>query len=178
MVQSVSYMKKIVFILISLVILLNVTSPAEAHPGNTAADNCHYCRTNCDKWGVAWNERHCHGGSAPAPIVESAPAVQNTPVPTAVYVPPTSAPLRVATAMPTKIPTHIPTKIPTRIPTKIVIITPTAKPTKIVTPTVTKEQVISASPTMKAKPAQRAIDVQTENEKGFWYRFTHFFFGK
>lgn len=33
-----------------------------AHPGNTAADGCHYCRTNCDKWGVTWNERHCHGG--------------------------------------------------------------------------------------------------------------------
>ena len=31
-----------------------------AHPGNTAADGCHYCRTNCDKWGVEWNERHCH----------------------------------------------------------------------------------------------------------------------
>jgi micrococcal nuclease len=46
-----------------------------AHPGRTAADGCHYCRTNCDKWGVPWNERHCHGGSAP---VRSAP-VQSTP---------------------------------------------------------------------------------------------------
>ena len=34
-----------------------------AHPGNTASDDCHYCRTNCDYWGVAWNQRHCHGGS-------------------------------------------------------------------------------------------------------------------
>lgn len=33
-----------------------------AHPGNTASDGCHYCRTRCDYWGVAWNERHCHGG--------------------------------------------------------------------------------------------------------------------
>lgn len=40
---------------------------AYAHPGNTASDGCHYCRTNCDKWGVPWNARHCHGGSsAPA----------------------------------------------------------------------------------------------------------------
>ena len=31
-----------------------------AHPGNTASDGCHYCRTNCDKWGEEWNERHCH----------------------------------------------------------------------------------------------------------------------
>jgi len=42
-------------------------SVAFAHPGNTAADGCHYCRTNCDKWGEAWGERHCHGGyTAPA----------------------------------------------------------------------------------------------------------------
>jgi hypothetical protein len=46
-----------------------------AHPGRTAADGCHYCRTNCDKWGVAWNQRHCHGGSA-------TPAPKPTPVPT------------------------------------------------------------------------------------------------
>lgn len=35
---------------------------ALAHPGNTASDGCHYCRTNCDRWGVPWNERHCHNG--------------------------------------------------------------------------------------------------------------------
>lgn len=39
----------------------------KAHPGNTASDGCHYCRTNCDKWGVPWNQRHCHGGSTVAP---------------------------------------------------------------------------------------------------------------
>lgn len=38
------------------------TEPVAAHPGGTAADGCHYCRTNCDRWGVAWGERHCHGG--------------------------------------------------------------------------------------------------------------------
>lgn len=31
-----------------------------AHPGNTASDGCHYCRTNCDYWGVEWDVRHCH----------------------------------------------------------------------------------------------------------------------
>lgn len=42
--------------------LLAATSiqAVSAHPGRTAADGCHYCRTNCDKWGVPWNERHCH----------------------------------------------------------------------------------------------------------------------
>lgn len=171
MVQSVSYMKKAVFILLSLVILLVVASPAEAHPGNTAADGCHYCRTNCDKWGVAWNERHCHGGG-------SAPAVQNTPIPTAVYVPPTSAPLRMVTAAPTRIPTRIPTKIPTKALTRIPTKKPTATLTQIVTPTVTIEPTSSVTPTIKVLPMQKAIDTQAENKRGFWYRFTHFFFGQ
>lgn len=35
-----------------------------AHPGNTAADGCHYCRTNCDYWDVPWNQRHCHNSYA------------------------------------------------------------------------------------------------------------------
>lgn len=35
-----------------------------AHPGNTASDGCHYCRTNCSKWGEIANQRHCHGGSS------------------------------------------------------------------------------------------------------------------
>ena len=39
------------------------SSPVSAHPGKVAADGCHYCRTNCNKWGVPWNERHCHGGT-------------------------------------------------------------------------------------------------------------------
>ena len=35
-----------------------------AHPGRTASDGCHYCRTNCDSWGVPWDELHCHRGSS------------------------------------------------------------------------------------------------------------------
>ena len=31
-----------------------------AHPGGLAADGCHYCRTNCPKWGEVEGERHCH----------------------------------------------------------------------------------------------------------------------
>ena len=51
-----------------------------AHPGRTASDGCHYCRTNCDYWGEAWNERHCHGGYvAPAPVATKLP----TPTPRA-----------------------------------------------------------------------------------------------
>ena len=44
---------------VKLVLVLTAT-PAFAHPGRTAADGCHYCRTNCDKWGEVAGERHCH----------------------------------------------------------------------------------------------------------------------
>lgn len=54
-------------LLTSLLAILLLAQTARAHPGNTASDGCHYCRTNCDKWGEAWGERHCHGGyAAPA----------------------------------------------------------------------------------------------------------------
>lgn len=36
---------------------------ANAHPGRTDSSGCHYCRTNCDSWGVPWNAKHCHGGN-------------------------------------------------------------------------------------------------------------------
>lgn len=44
--------------------IIFLTSPfiVSAHPGNTASDGAHYCRTNCDYWGVPWNQRHSHGG--------------------------------------------------------------------------------------------------------------------
>jgi len=48
---------------------------AEAHPGRTAADGCHYCRTNCDYWGVPWNTRHCHGGGYVAPTPTPKPII-------------------------------------------------------------------------------------------------------
>ena len=54
-----------------LAILLLLPAFVSAHPGRTAADGCHYCRTNCDKWGVPWNKRHCHNReSEPLPISE------------------------------------------------------------------------------------------------------------
>lgn len=53
-------MKKIIILL--TILFFAFTTPAFAHPGRTAGDGCHYCRTNCDSWGEAWGERHCHGG--------------------------------------------------------------------------------------------------------------------
>jgi len=40
--------------------LLVVTGYVIAHPGRTASDGCHYCRTNCAKWEVPKGVRHCH----------------------------------------------------------------------------------------------------------------------
>lgn len=37
-----------------------------AHPGRTASDGCHYCRTNCDRWGETQGTRHCHGSGLKA----------------------------------------------------------------------------------------------------------------
>jgi len=55
------------FIKIFTLIAFFAPSLSIAHPGRTAGDGCHYCRTNCDKWGVPWGKRHCHG-RAESPI--------------------------------------------------------------------------------------------------------------
>ena len=50
--------------LVTAVLVLFPVTPSWGHPGNTAADGCHYCRTNCAKWGEVEGARHCHGGGA------------------------------------------------------------------------------------------------------------------
>src|SRR5918999_5530991 len=93
-------MKKL--LLLFAFVFLFVVSPVEAHPGRTAADGCHYCRTNCDAYGVPWNERHCHGGgSAP---VQSAPVVEQPVQQQQVVQKPTSAPIILPTRKPTPTP--------------------------------------------------------------------------
>lgn len=57
---------KAIFVTLTILLFLIVPKTTLAHPGRTAADGCHYCRTNCDKWGVPWNERHCHGTGSPS----------------------------------------------------------------------------------------------------------------
>ncbi len=42
-----------------------------AHPGATDPDGGHYCRTNCDKYGVPWNERHFHNSGSTSPSVDN-----------------------------------------------------------------------------------------------------------
>ncbi|KKU17950.1 MAG: hypothetical protein UX28_C0003G0128 [Candidatus Pacebacteria bacterium GW2011_GWA1_46_10] len=95
-----SFVKSFLFGL-SICSLLTVFSISKvfAHPGNTASDGCHYCRTNCAKWGEVEGARHCHGGGVvetiPLPVVTSAPKPTlkptSTPKPTSI---PSSVPKR------------------------------------------------------------------------------------
>lgn len=66
---------------------------AYAHPGGLSADGCHYCRTNCDKWGVPWNQRHCHKGPNSG-SVQAPPAASRTlpPAPAANLLEPSKSP--------------------------------------------------------------------------------------
>jgi len=52
---------RIIFLVALITTLTFVLSNAAfAHPGRTASDGCHYCRTNCSSWGVPYGARHCH----------------------------------------------------------------------------------------------------------------------
>jgi len=51
-----------------------------AHPGNTASDGCHYCRTNCSSWGEVYGARHCHGGGYTTPTIPSIPTTPTCPL--------------------------------------------------------------------------------------------------
>ena len=56
------------------VLLVLLALDAVAHPGRTAADGCHFCRTNCDRWNVEADKRHCHGGgSSPTATTQPQP---------------------------------------------------------------------------------------------------------
>lgn len=50
---------KIILILITL-----IPTIVFAHPGKTDANGCHYCRTNCAKWGLYNGQYHCHNGGS------------------------------------------------------------------------------------------------------------------
>ena len=57
---------------VSIAVLILLSNASFAHPGRTASDGCHYCRTNCTEWGVPWNVRHCHNlrNRSSAPLIE------------------------------------------------------------------------------------------------------------
>jgi hypothetical protein len=86
-------MKLYFFSFLFLFLTFVAPSVVFAHPGNTAADGCHYCRTNCEKWGVPANERHCHGGGSAAPeTVKESVSVPVYVAPTKVLPKPTRKP--------------------------------------------------------------------------------------
>lgn len=47
-----------------LTILLFSTGVVYSHPGRTDFNGCHICKTNCEKYGLAYGEYHCHDGSS------------------------------------------------------------------------------------------------------------------
>ena len=59
-------MKQYLFMILLAVAL--TATPAFAHPARTAADGCHYCRTNCAQWGEVAGERHCHEERQPSRV--------------------------------------------------------------------------------------------------------------
>lgn len=139
-------MARLVLGVLSFIVLFifSVTS-VNAHPGKTASDGCHYCRTNCDKWGVPWNERHCHGG------------VSNTNVPPQQVVPtPVIQPTNKSTLKPTIKPTVKPT-------TKSAIM-----PNPSSTPT------FSPQPSSTSQPSPKG-QTKARRASGFWGRLMSLF---
>ncbi len=130
-------------------ILLFFPDPkVSAHPGNTAADGCHYCRTNCDKWGVPWNERHCHGGGST--VQESTPVQQ--------YIPPTDTPI----PLPTWTPWPTNTPFPTRTPTPSITLSPTITLTPTISPTKAPTRIPTNTPTSAPEVKGQSVS------GGFW----------
>lgn len=55
-------MKKDLFVITILCVILCPYNTF-AHPGRTDSNGCHYCRTNCARWGLNQDEYHCHSGN-------------------------------------------------------------------------------------------------------------------
>ena len=105
-----------------------------AHPGGLDSAGCHVCRTNCDKYGVPWDEKHCHN-SAPPPAPATVPPPPPPPspnpppavTPTPSYTPTPEAPVTVPSPTPT--PSYLtPPSNPTPTPTPVPLPTPALTP--------------------------------------------------
>lgn len=53
-------MKKLLLLLLACISIYSA-GDSFAHPGRTASDGMHYCRTNCASWGETYGVRHGHG---------------------------------------------------------------------------------------------------------------------
>jgi len=56
-------MKKYIGIIFIGIIMVIMPVTVLAHPGGLDSSGCHYCRTNCGKWGLDTNEYHCHNNT-------------------------------------------------------------------------------------------------------------------
>jgi len=151
-----------VFFIFSLIFLPKIIF---AHPGRTASDGCHYCRTNCAKWGEVENVRHCHGGgSVPQPLVEK------------VLPPPTTIPTRISTRVPTRRPTVIPTIRPSSTPIPTSTLIPTNEPTIVVAETPTSIPI----PTIQSNTLDFSSTANTKvvQNKNIFTRFFSWLFRK
>lgn len=172
-------MKKLLVVFLTLAVFF--PKVVFAHPGRTASDGCHYCRTNCDKWGVPWNERHCHGSprintnptatpyQAPVVVIPSVQPI-STPIPTPTPILPTSTPTPTPTPTPTIVPTAFPTPTNTPMPTFTPL--PTVIPTNSPTPT----PIQSIAPTEKpqSSPGSKNKPKETRQKQIQWWRLTPF----
>lgn len=152
---------KIVSAIFALILLF--PSIILAHPGRTASDDCHYCRTNCDSWGVAWNQRHCHGRGWVQGVQEQQP----------IYIPPTNTPTPwpTWTLVPTKAPTPTNTPILTTTPTPIFTLTPSNTPTSTIAPTLKLE-----NEKVNSIEDKKKIQVKEFSKKSFWLWLFEIFF--
>ena len=57
-------MKKYGILILVVFISLFSIKDVYAHPGRTDSSGCHYCRTNCAKWGLSNGEYHCHNSGS------------------------------------------------------------------------------------------------------------------
>lgn len=74
--------KLLAFATFALLLVLPTSTSIQAHPGRTDSNGCHTCRTNCEKWGLAYGEYHCHnGGGTSSSGGTSAPSTSRSSTP-------------------------------------------------------------------------------------------------
>lgn len=101
-----------------IVVFLFLPQTIYAHPGRTASDGCHFCKTNCDSWGYTYSTRHGHNGEVCNPSKGTIDPLYGGAV---------MPPIDTVTPKPTLKPTSTPkpTIIPTETPEPTVVPTPT-----------------------------------------------------
>lgn len=146
-------------------ICLFTPSFAFAHPGSVSSDGCHFCRTNCEKWGWTYNTRHGHSGQPCDPskgpidplyggVSITLPQPQDTPNPV-------SSPVIIYSPKPS--PVFVPT--PTPSPSPSPYLSPT--PSTTIEPSVFE----TVSPSLAPTPSPEVKGVATNDSKKFNFRW-------